>query len=92
MIKGRPLVAISVAPTHSWNFVDPLADRRQTQARLSTLRCGGRQGSSTAMRRAHRSRVLDCHPRGGCLLVRRSISASPFSKRTGERREERSDG
>ena len=44
------------------------------------------------LRGAHRTRVLDSHPRCGCLLVRRSIYASPFSKRTGERRKEHSDG
>jgi hypothetical protein len=44
------------------------------------------------LRGAHRTRVLDSHPRCGCWLVRRSIYASPFSKRTGERRKEPSDG
>lgn len=34
MIKGRPLVAISVAPAPGWNFVDPSADRRQAQAQF----------------------------------------------------------
>jgi len=34
MMKRRPLVAISVAPAHGWNFVDPSADRRQAQAQF----------------------------------------------------------
>ncbi len=44
------------------------------------------------LRGAHRTRVLDGHPRCGCLLIGRSISASPFFRRTGERRKERSNG
>ncbi len=38
MIKGRPLVAVSVAPALGWNFVDPSADRRQGTAEYPSLR------------------------------------------------------
>ena len=44
------------------------------------------------LRGAHRARVPDRHPRCGCWPIMRSISASPFSERTGELRKEHSDG
>ena len=44
------------------------------------------------LRGAHRTRVPDRHPRCGCWPIMRSISASPFSERTGELRKEHSDG
>ena len=44
------------------------------------------------LRGAHRTRVLDCHPRYGCWSIMRSISASLFSNENQRAKEERSDG
>jgi hypothetical protein len=80
--------AISVAPTLGTKFCwismeNALARVPSTAVSVKDLR---------PLRGAQRTRVLDCHPRYGYLLTRRSISASPFSKRTGEQRKEHSDG
>jgi hypothetical protein len=44
------------------------------------------------LRGAHRTRVLDRHPRCGCWLIMRSISASQFSNENGRAKKECLDG
>ncbi len=82
MITGRPLVAISVAPAHGWNFGDPSADRRQAQAQFEypSPRWPSRICASLRPLARLPPVVPDRHPRYGAGSSMRSLRFSILAR------------
>ncbi len=80
--------AISVAPTLGTKFC--WIKRENALARVPFAAVAVKD--LRPLRGAHRTRVLDRHPRCGCWSIMRSISASLFSNENRRAKKERSDG